>query len=141
MKSILVLCLLMGSTLAMAKNVCDLKANDQAVDAFNAAFDRTEMRGEDHAIGLKDLYTERLVTITACLTNDQTLGITYGEMKDVLVQMQDDLNEYVIDMNDAIQHSIDHDRIGMATELAMERDLHMLETKNLMAKIKKMIKK
>lgn len=141
MKSLFFLSFLMFTTFAQAAVVCDLKANDMAVDELNEVFDQAGMSGEDHVIGLKVLYIARLNTIKECLISDVTGGITQEELKDVVIEIQDSLKEYVIEMNEAIRNNVDHDRIGMATELTRERDMQILDTKNLIAKIKKLISK
>ena len=115
MKSLFFTALLMFSTLTQAIVVCDLKANDAAVNKLNENFDQARMGGEDHAIGLKILYTSRLDTITDCLNNDAVGGITKEELKDVIEHIQYTLDVYVSEMNQAIQNCVDHDRIGMAT--------------------------
>ena len=141
MKSFLFASFLMFASLGQAAGVCDLKANDMAVNELNEIFDQARMGGENHAIGLKILYTSRLDTITDCLNNDAFGGITKEELKDVIEHIQYTLDVYEIEMNEAIRNSVDHDRIGMATELTRERDMQILDSKNLIEKIKKMLKK
>lgn len=141
MKNLIFAALTLFSLQALASGTCDLSANDRSVQEVNDTFDRGEMRGEDHAVSLKLLYTERLQMIADCIRQDKTQGMSKEELKDTLVNIQAELDEYLKDMNAAIQNSIENDRIGMATQLMMERDMHLLEEKNVMAKIEDLIKK
>jgi hypothetical protein len=141
MKSLLFVSFLMFATLAQAVVVCDLKENDAAVDELNEIFDQARMGGEDHAIGLKILYTARLDAISDCLNNDAVGGISKEELQDVVEHIQNNLIVYIEEINADILNSENHDRIGMATELTRERDLHIVDTKKLIAKIKKIISK
>ena len=140
MKSMILLTLLMFSSFSFASGICDLRANDLAVDALNEIFDRGEMRGEDHVIGLKQLYTARMGLIEACVANDQTYGITKQELIDTLDEMDYNLRVYVAEMNESIRIAVENDRIGMATAMTMERDMEVVDKKVLMAKIQKLLK-
>ena len=91
MNTIILSLLLSLSAPAFAVEYCDLQNNNVAVTDLNEAFDRFEMRGEDHSIQLKRLYDSRLVLIRKCLRNGQLGGITEQEMNHVLlVSEQDD---------------------------------------------------
>jgi len=91
MNTIILSLLLTFSAPVYAIEYCDLQNNNTAVTDLNEAFDRFEMRGEDHAIQLKRLYNSRLVLVKECIKNDQLGGITEQEMNDVLlVSEQDD---------------------------------------------------
>ena len=138
MKILLVLVLASLSSLSMAQGLCDLSANDEAVFDVSTRFDNGEMRGEDHAIALKELSIERLDMISACLKKDRTLGITKEELKDLISLLKDRLAEFVADMNESIQISIDNDRIGMATQLRIERDMEVAEVNLFISKIEKL---
>ena len=91
MNIIILSLLLTFSVPTYAVEFCDLRSNNVAVNDLNEAFDRFEMRGEDHAIGLKLLYDVRLELIKECIKSGQLEGITEQEMNDVLlVSEQDD---------------------------------------------------
>lgn len=139
MKALLMAMLISTSFQALAA-VCDLSSNDQAVQALNDAFDRGEMRGEDHAIGLKLYYVERLDLIAECVTRDFNHGLTKNELEDTILQQESALKDYVEEMNESIRLSIENDRIGMATALTMERDEHVSEVKELVKKIRRLLK-
>lgn len=119
---------------------CDLSSNDTLVQEINDRFDRGEMRGEDHAVALKMLYLQRLDEIILCVEADKLKGISKTELQDSLEHQDDTLKLYVEEMNESILISIENDRIGMATQLMMERDQHVLEVRNLQDKIRKLIK-
>jgi hypothetical protein len=139
MKALILAVLTLFSIPAMS-GVCDLSTNDQAVQEVNDTFNRGEMRGEDHALALKLFYTERLELVAECVSQDLTKGLTKQELEDTIVQQEEALKEYVEEMNESIRISIEHDRIGMATALTMERDEHIQEVKALQDKIRKLIK-
>lgn len=139
MKYMILIAVFMFSTLAQASKVCDLSANDQAVEELNDIFNSGHMRGEDHVIGLKFLYEDRMLLIENCVDKNATYGITKQELIDTLDNMEYKLSVYVADMEKAIQLAIDMDRIGMATELRMEMDEEVELKTTLMAKIKKLI--
>lgn len=141
MKYVILFSILMFASLAQASSVCDLKANDQAVQDLNDIFDNGEMRGKDHVIGLKVLYEERMLLIEDCVAKNQIAGITKQELIDTLDNIDYNLKVYVEEMNEAIRISIENDRIGMATQMTLERDEEVLKKKTLMAKIKILIKR
>lgn len=68
---------------ASAKGLCDLSQNDQAIYELDVSFDAGNMRGEDHAIGLKLLHCERLELIMACIKNGDLDGITEAELIEI----------------------------------------------------------
>lgn len=138
MKMFLALSLALFSSLTFAQVVCDLKMNNEASEELSRRFDHGEMRGEDHAIAMRDLYLERLELIAVCIKEDQSEGLTKDELKDLISFIQGRLASFVEEMNEAIQISIENDRIGMATELARERDLEIAETEEFIKKIEKL---
>lgn len=141
MKTFILICLFMATNLAHAQKSCDLRENDEAVQAINDRFDRAEMSGEDHVIALKELSLSRLESISGCVESNSTKGITQEELKDLIPFLTEGLEQYILEMNQSIQLSIAHDRLGMAAELVHERNLHTRETKKLISKVKSLIKK
>ncbi len=141
MKIILMITLLIVSTLAFGQKNCDLNSNNEAVQRVNDTFDRGEMSGEDHMIALKELYSVRLGLIAECVQNDSTNNLSKIELQDTIPKIEAELAQYIEEMNAAIQLSIARDRIGMATEMAYERDLHKKEIKALIRKIRSLLKK
>jgi hypothetical protein len=119
---------------------CELEMNDKLVQEVNARFDRGEMRGEDHAVALKMLSIQRLEDIIECAKADQLKGITKIEFLDTLDHQDEMLKLYLEELNESIRICIENDRIGMATQLMMERDQHVLEVRNLQEKIRNFIK-
>ena len=141
MKFGLLLTLMLISLQALAlPETCDLSANDSLVREINDRFDRGEMRGEDHAVAMKMLYIQRLENIIACVEEDKVRGITKAELQDSLDHQAYSLKIYLEEMNESIRINLENDRVGMATELMMERDQHVLEVRNLQDKIRNLIK-
>lgn len=138
---LIVLMGLLFSCASWAQNTCDLSANNEAVASVNERFDRGMMRGEDHLVELTLLGRERMDLITDCVKEDRISGISLEEFKEVKAYIQLNLDHFVNNINESIRISIENDRIGMATQLMMERDLHLLETKNLLKKIDDLITK
>jgi len=141
MKTFLTLAFLMTSTLSFAAtSVCDLSANDRAVIEHNSRFDNAQMSGEDHVIGLMQLHDQRMTLVKACVVEGTNEGILKSDLRELKVFILDELDTEVRELNEAIRVSIENDRMGMATQLMMERDLLILETKNLEAKIDELIR-
>jgi hypothetical protein len=141
MKFGLVIALFLVSFQAFAQSeTCNLSSNDSLVQEVNDRFDRGEMRGEDHAIALKMLYLQRLEDIILCVEADKTKGISKTELQETMEHQESTLKIYLEEINESIRISIENDRIGMATQLMMERDQHVLGVRNLQEKIRKLIK-
>jgi hypothetical protein len=131
----------MTSTFAIsAAPSCNLSENDRAVLELNARFDNGEMRGEDHVIGLMLLHDQRMVMVKACVVAGSTTGILKSDLRELKVYIQDELDAKVREINESIRISIENDRMGMATQLMMERDLTILEARNLEGQIDELIK-
>lgn len=120
---------------------CDLSANDEQVQEINDRFDRGEMRGEDHVIALKFSYEQRLGMIAECVIGNRINGVKRAELLDTLEDQESQLKIYLEEINDSIRISVENDRIGMATQLMMERDLHVAEVRTLQDKIRTILKK
>ena len=141
MKFGLLIALFLCTFQALAQSpVCDLTSNDSLVQEVNDRFDRGEMRGEDHAVALKMLYLQRLDDIILCVEAEKTKGISKAELQDTLEHQEFTLKIYLEEINESIRISIENDRIGMATQLMMERDQQVLKVRNLQDKIRKLIK-
>lgn len=141
MKFATIIGLLLISLTAIAQpQKCDLSENDSAVDAVNTRMDNAQMRGEDHVIELMRLHRERMVLIEDCMNNDTTGELTKTDLTELKTYINDGLDVRVAELNESIRYQISYDRIGMATELTMERDILILETKNLLAKVDDLIR-
>lgn len=141
MKRLMTLALLAFSLTSFAQGKCDLSANDQAVNEVNEQMDAGRMRGEDHLVALTELKRERLDLILVCIQADLTSGIEKSELIELKEDIQIESGIRVRELNDSIKISIENDRIGMATELMMERDLEILNTQNQVDRLNKILKK
>jgi len=119
--------------------ICDLNSNDQAIVEINQRFNQGEMRGEEHLNELKRLQEDRLELIVECLRNEEEKGLTRQELNDTKKYLDDSLNLQIDAIDETIKNNIEHDRIGMAIQLRMERDILLLETRNLQSRIDKII--
>lgn len=141
MKRLMTLALLAFSLTSFAQGKCDLSANDQAVNEVNEQMDAGRMRGEDHLVALTELKRERLDLILVCIQADLTSGIEKSELIELKEDIQIESGIRVRELNDSIKISIENDRIGLATELMMERDLEILNTQNQIDRLNKILKK
>lgn len=141
MKRLMTLALLAFSLTSFAQGKCDLSANDQAVNEVNEQMDAGRMRGEDHLVALTELKRERLDLILVCIQADLTSGIEKSELIELKEDIQIESGIRVRELNDSIKISIENDRIGMATEFMMERDLEILNTQNQVDRLNKILKK
>ena len=141
MKRLMTLALLAFSLTSFAQGKCDLSANDQAVNEVNEQMDAGRMRGEDHLVALTELKRERLDLVLVCIQADFTSGIEKSELIELKEDIQIESGIRVRELNDSIKISIENDRIGMATELMMERDLEILNTQNQVDRLNKILKK
>jgi hypothetical protein len=139
MKRLMTFALLALSLNTFAAGKCDLSANDHAVNEVNQRMDNAQMRGEDHLIALTELKRERLDLILACVQADLIEGIQKSELKELKEDIKAESDIMVRELNESIRVSIENDRIGMATELMMERDLEILNTQNQIDRINKIL--
>lgn len=140
MKAFFFMAVLMVSFTTMANDKgCDLSSNDRAVRELNDRFDNAQMRGEDHLIELIRLERARNSLVAICVENDLTSNLSKSDLNAAKNHVKEELQVKVAELNESIRISIENDRIGMATELMMERDIAILDAKNLIAKIEKLI--
>lgn len=139
MKLLMTLALLVLTLNVFAAGKCDLSANDQAVNEVNELMDNAQMRGEDHLVALTELKRERLDLILTCIQADLTQGIEKSELIELKEDIQSESDIIVRELNDSIKLALENDRIGMATELMIERDIEILNTQNQLDRINKIL--
>jgi hypothetical protein len=138
MKTFIISLTLMASLTSFAQ-VCDLSSNDRAVIEINESLNQGGMRGEDHINELKRLQEDRLDLIIECLRNEEDKGLTRQELNDTRKYLDQSLNLQIEALDETINNNILHDRMDMVIQLRMERDILLLETRNLQSRIDNII--
>ena len=134
MKTLFSLLILLSTSMVFSA-VCDLSENNRRIDKLNRQFDEGQMRGEYHLIGLTRARRDRVTLIETCLTHETIEGLSKEDLLAAKEEIQLNLVVAVEDFRVQIEFEISMDRIGMATELMMERDLEKLRVSNLVALI------
>jgi hypothetical protein len=139
MKTLVSLIILLSSLSAWSAT-CDLSLNDARLQGINRQFDEGELRGEDHLIQLTLARRDRAGLVEICLGKDENENLSKEDLEATKENIQSNLSAFIEEHRVQIEFEIAHDRIGMATQIMMERDKEKLRVANLMALIDSLIK-
>lgn len=134
MKRIIFILSLIGSLNSFAQ-VCDLSSNYLDIINVNESFNQGEIRSEDKMVEIKRLQEDRFELIIECIRNDENKGISRQELLGTKKFLIDSLNLQIEVLDQSIKINLDHHRTEMALQLRMERDILLLETRNLEARL------
>ena len=140
MKSLMSLIILLTSSMSWA-TVCDLTANNNRIAELNRQFDAGNMRGEEHLIELTLARRDRATQVENCLLNDMTEGLSRADLLNTKQEIQSNHAVTMEEFREQIEYQISMDRMGMATQLMMDRDLEKLRVANLVALIDRLVRK
>lgn len=139
MKRLIFILALLASFNTFAQ-ICDLSSNEQAVVEVNESNSRGEMRGEDHLVELKRLQEDRFELIVECLRNEEEKGLARKDLLGTKEFISSSLALQLEALDESIRLNLENDRINIALQLRMERDILLLETRNLESRIDNILK-
>lgn len=139
MKTLVSLIILLSSLSAWSAK-CDLRLSDSSIEGINRQFDEGELRGEEHLIQLTLARRDRAGLVEICLGKDEIENISKEDLEATKDNIQANITAFIEEYRVQIEFEIAHDRIGMATQIMMERDKERLRAANLLALIDSLIK-